>query len=72
MGINRYTFQRNLSSILNACNYPQYSNGRLEGIIHKIKQIQRTAYVFRNFHNLLVRIKLQQTSLNKKDPSIIA
>lgn len=66
MEINRRTFQRNLSSIINACDYPQYSNGPLEGIIHKIKQIQRTAYGFRNFHNLLVRIKLQQTSRNQK------
>ncbi|TDG71520.1 hypothetical protein C5L31_001789 [Secundilactobacillus malefermentans] len=32
----------------------------MEGINRMIKQIQRTAFGFRNFHHLISRIKLQQ------------
>ncbi|KRM04930.1 hypothetical protein FC59_GL000342 [Lactobacillus kitasatonis DSM 16761 = JCM 1039] len=33
-----------------------YSNGCLEGVNRKIKQIERTAYGYRNFGHLLIRI----------------
>ncbi|MFL2029307.1 transposase, partial [Loigolactobacillus zhaoyuanensis] len=43
-------------------------NGPIEGINRMIKQIQRTAFGFRNYHHLVSRIKLQQmrTKPNKK------
>ncbi|PIO87876.1 hypothetical protein B8A32_01100, partial [Loigolactobacillus backii] len=42
--------------------------GPIEGINRMIKQIQRTAFGFRNYHHLVSRIKLQQmrTKPNKK------
>lgn len=36
------------------------SNGCLEGVNHKVKQIERTAYGYSNFRNLLIRIRLEQ------------
>lgn len=32
----------------------------LEGTNHKIKQIKRTAYGYRNFYHLIARIKLEE------------
>ena len=54
------TFKSNLEIVLNA-RESKYSNGPIEGINRMIKQIQRTAFGFRNFHHLISRIKLQQT-----------
>ncbi|WP_147000244.1 transposase, partial [Latilactobacillus sakei] len=54
------TFKSNLEIVLNASE-SKYSNGPIEGINRMIKQIQRTAFGFRNFHHLISRIKLQQT-----------
>nr|WP_239693857.1 ISL3 family transposase [Loigolactobacillus backii] len=61
------TFKKNLEIILNASE-SKYSNGPIEGINRMIKQIQRTAFGFRNYHHLVSRIKLQQmrTKPNKK------
>lgn len=53
------TFKSNLEIVLNASE-SKYSNGPIEGINRMIKQIQRTAFGFRNFHHLISRIKLQQ------------
>jgi len=53
------TFKQNSAIILNASKF-KYSNGPIEGINRMIKQIQRTAFGFRNYHHLVSRIKLQQ------------
>jgi hypothetical protein len=45
------TFKKNLEIILNASE-SKYSNGPIEGINRMIKQIQRTAFGFRNYHHL--------------------
>lgn len=67
------TFQKNMKSVLNSIRFTYY-NGLLEGINRKIKQIQRTAYGFRNFRNLRIRIKLQQTGtvIKEKRPDLVA
>lgn len=61
------TFKKNIEIVLNASD-SKYSNGPIEGINRMIKQIQRTAFGFRNYHHLVSRIKLQQmrTKPNKK------
>lgn len=61
------TFKKNLEIVLNASE-SKYSNGPIEGINRMIKQIQRTAFGFRNYHHLVSRVKLQQmrTKPNKK------
>lgn len=43
-----------------------YSNGCLEGINRKIKQIERTAYGYRNFKHLLIRIRLEENIIKEK------
>lgn len=48
--------------------YRHYTNGPLEGINRKIKQIQRTAYGYRNFKHLKARVYLQ-TCLGKNTKS---
>ena len=55
------SFFDNLDAIISALNpmYSRYTNGPLEGINRKIKQIQRTAYGYRNFDHLKARIYLQ-------------
>lgn len=67
------TFQKNMKSVLNSIRFTYY-NGLQEGINRKIKQIQRTAYGFRNFRNLRIRIKLQQTGtvIKEKRPDLVA
>ena len=50
------TFKRNYSGVLNSIS-STYSNGCLEGVNRKIKQIERTAYGYRNFSHLLIRIE---------------
>lgn len=62
------TFKQNMTAVLNSIKY-LYSNGCLEGTNRKIKQIQRTAFGYRNFENMLARIKLEQknTALTEKN-----
>ena len=50
------TFYDNLQGITQALSlkYRHYTNGSLEGINRKIKQIQRTAYGYRNFNHLKI------------------
>ncbi len=50
------TFKRNYSGVLNGIT-STYSNGCLEGVNRKIKQIERTAYGYRNFKHLLIRLE---------------
>ena len=51
------TFKHNYTGVLNGIS-SNYSNGCLEGINRKIKQIERTAYGYNNFRHLLIRIRL--------------
>ncbi|WP_162252876.1 transposase, partial [Lactobacillus hamsteri] len=46
-----------------------YSNGCLEGFNRKIKQIERTAYGYSNFINLLTRIRLEENKVKEKGSS---
>ncbi|KRN14431.1 transposase [Lactobacillus gigeriorum DSM 23908 = CRBIP 24.85] len=46
-----------------------YSNGCLEGVNRKIKQIERTAYGYRNFSHLLIRIRLEENIVKEKESS---
>ena len=50
------SFKRNYSGVLNGIS-STYSNGCLEGVNRKIKQIERTAYGYRNFKHLLIRLE---------------
>ncbi|MBI0033962.1 transposase [Lactobacillus sp. M0396] len=60
MEVTRKTFKRCLSDLLNAAKYKQ-SNGCLERVNRKIKQIERTAYGYRSFNHLVARIKLEES-----------
>lgn len=62
------TFRHNLKAVLNGASLP-YSNGCLEGFNRKIKQIERTAYGYSNFINLLTRIRLEENKVKEKGPS---
>lgn len=53
------TFKKNLVVVLNASE-SDYTNGPVEGMNRMIKQIQRTAFGFRNYHHMISRIKLRQ------------
>ena len=59
------TFKHNLKAVLNgaALTYP---NGCLEGLNRKIKQIERTAFGYSNFINLLTRIRLEENLFKEK------
>ena len=59
MRITLKTFKRSLRDLLNAARFTE-SNGCLEGINRKIKQIERTAYGYSNFYHLVTRIKLEE------------
>lgn len=58
------TFKHNLTAVLNGISLP-YSNGCLEGFNRKIKQIERTAYGYSNFTNLLTRIRLEENKVKE-------
>ena len=58
------TFKHNLTAVLNGAELP-YSNGCLEGFNRKIKQIERTAFGYSNFTNLLTRIRLEENLYNR-------
>ena len=60
------TFKRNYSGVLNGIT-STYSNGCLEGVNRKIKQIERTAYGYRNFKHLLIRIRLEENIIKEKE-----
>ena len=47
------------TALLNGAALP-YSNGCLECFNRKIKQIERTAFGYSNFTNLLTRIRLEE------------
>ena len=62
------SFKRNYSGVLNGIS-STYSNGCLEGVNRKIKQIERTAYGYRNFSHLLIRIRLEENIVKEKESS---
>ena len=62
------TFKHNLTAVLNGAALP-YSNGCLEGFNRKIKQIERTAFGYSNFTNLLTRIRLEENQYKEKEPN---
>ena len=49
------TLKRNIHNVENAC-YFSYSNGSIEGINRKIKELKRHCYGFRNLNNFFNRI----------------
>ena len=60
------TFKSNYSGVLNGIA-STYSNGCLEGVNRKINQIERTAYGYRNFKHLLIRIRLEENIIKEKE-----
>ena len=62
------TFKHNLKAVLNGAALT-YSNGCLEGFNRKIKQIERTAFGYSNFINLLTRIRLEENLFREKEPN---
>ena len=52
------TFNKSLDMIRNTCEYPELSNGPLEGINNKIKVLKRNAYGYRNYNHFRNRILL--------------
>ena len=58
------TLRQNLKYVLNASQF-KYSNGAMEGINRMIKQIQRTAFGFRNFDHMVYRIYYRQMAQKK-------
>jgi len=60
MDVTIGTFKRNLNGILESLRQP-WSNGKIEGINRRLKQIGRTAYGYRNLGNYIRRIRLQMT-----------
>lgn len=65
------TFNHYLSGVLNGVSSP-YSNGCLEGKNRKIKQIQRTAYGYRNFKHMIIRIRLEEDIAIKEKHQALA
>ena len=66
------TLYDNFTPVITALipDYCRYTNGPLEGINRKIKQIQRTAYGYHNFEHFKARIYLQ-TYLGKDTRSSV-
>lgn len=58
------TLHHNLEYVLNAAQF-KYNNGTIEGTNRMIKQIQRTAFGFRNFDHLVYRIYYRQMAQKK-------
>ncbi|WP_290368176.1 transposase, partial [Periweissella ghanensis] len=52
------TLKKNIKGISESCDSP-YSNGPLEGLNRKIKQISRSGYGYRNLANFFNRIRLE-------------
>lgn len=63
------TLRQNLEYVLNASRF-NYSNGTIEGTNRMIKQIQRTAFGFRNFNHLVYRIYYRQMAQKKESGRI--
>ena len=61
-------FKHNLKAVINGIT-SNYFNGCLEGFNRKIKQIERTAFGYANFYNLLTRIRLAENKVKEKEPS---
>lgn len=59
------TFKYNYTGVLNGIS-SSYSNGCLECVNRKIKQIERTAYGYSNFKHLLIRIRLEEKHHQRK------
>lgn len=51
------TITKNYLGIQNACS-SEYSNGGIEGVNRKIKELKRSCYGFRNIRHFFIRIKL--------------
>ncbi|KRL41166.1 hypothetical protein FD01_GL002250 [Lacticaseibacillus manihotivorans DSM 13343 = JCM 12514] len=49
------TLRKNLPWIINAAKSP-YSNGPIEGVNRKIKELKRSCYGFANQANMFVRV----------------
>lgn len=62
------TFKHNLKAVLNGAQ-SSHSNGCLEGFNRKIKQIERTAFGYSDFINLLTRIRLEENKVKEKGSS---
>lgn len=62
------TFKHNFQAVLNGAALV-YSNGCLEGFNRKIKQIERTAFGYSNYINLLTRIRLEENLYKEKEPN---
>ena len=62
------TFKHNYIGVPNGISC-SYSNGCLEGVNRKIKQIERTAYGYSNFKHLLIRIRLEENIVKEKESS---
>lgn len=61
-------YYKHLSLIQNMMD-STYSNGPVEGINRKIKQIKRTAYGYRNWSHFYTRIRIESTiKVEKKKP----
>ncbi|MBU7545262.1 transposase, partial [Weissella cibaria] len=58
MDVTIGTFKRNLKGILESLRCP-WSNGKIEGINRRLKQIARTAYGYQNLGNYMRRIRIQ-------------
>jgi transposase len=56
------TFRKNRRAVINGARM-LFSNGCLEGVNRRIKQIERTAYGYSNFTHLLKRIRLEQNAI---------
>lgn len=65
-------FNHYLSGVLNGVTSP-YSNGCLEGENRKIKQVQITAYGYRNFKHMIIRIRLEEDiAIKEKHQALVA
>lgn len=62
------TFKHNFQAVLNGASLA-YSNGCLEGFNRKIKQIERTAFGYSSFINLLTRIRLEENQYKETEPN---
>ena len=62
------TFKHNYSGVLNSSTFI-YSNGCLERVNRKIKQIEQTAHGYTNFKHLLISIRLEQNRVKEKESS---
>ena len=62
------TFKPNLKTVIKEITWNN-SNACLEGFNPKNKQIERIAFGYADFHNLLTRIRLAENKVKEKEPS---